>query len=98
MVGRNLDKKQYYITLVVIAFLVMFTVTAIWWTNDRTKIKVDCSIKGIELINVSPYDCYIGDIRFINEFCPVPKDLSCSFELEGLAKLGWEGFKILIDG
>jgi len=76
--------KKYYITLVVISILGLFIITALWWVQDNSKVAGSCSFGGIELINVSPYPCYMD---FVEEYCPVPKDVSCSFEVDGIGQL-----------
>jgi len=78
------NKKDYYITMLVFVFLSLFLITALWWVQDNSKVSASCSFHGIELINVSPNTCHFD---FEAEFCPVPKDISCDFEIQGIGKL-----------
>jgi len=80
-----MDKKRYYITLFTVAFLVLFVLLFVWWQGDNTRIAGRCAITNIELVNVTPSDCWSGD--FATDYCPVPKNIDCSFEIAGLADL-----------
>lgn len=72
-------KTEYYIT-VALAFIVLMGVVFALGSGD---IAGHCSVKGIELTDVSPNKCWYEDIEA--EFCPIPKDIECSFDVQNAA-------------
>ena len=80
-----MDKIVYYSTLIAFVFVIMFAILFSWWQSDTSEISGRCNLEGIELINVSPYECWSND--FVAEYCPKPKKIDCSFEVKGLADI-----------
>ena len=81
----KIDKKMYYITLTVISFLIFLAMVVIWENNDNSHIAGSCNINGIRLVNVTPDKCWNDD--FSKEHCPIPEQIDCSFDVDGLASI-----------
>ena len=62
---------------VLIFFLGIFIGIGLIIVMFNVKVKANCEVYGIELKNVEPAKCYGG---FDNTFCPVPRDVKCSFD------------------
>lgn len=78
-----MDKKQYYVTLFTIAFILLFAILFSWWQSDNSSVVGRCSITGINYVDVSPSRCWIEDVNAT--FCPLPTNIDCSGEVRGLA-------------
>jgi len=89
------DDVRYYITLVMISLLFLYLVTALWWIDDRSSVNGKCSITDINYVDVSPSECWIGNVN--ETFCPLPTNIDCSGEIQGIAKLFVEILKSSID-
>ena len=79
----KIDKKQYYITLFTIAFVLLFVILFSWWQSDNSAVNGGCSITGINYVDVSPSECWNDDINAT--FCPLPTNIECQGEVKGLA-------------
>jgi len=66
---------RFFVIIIVLVFLVVFvTLVVVFSKTDNIDMDGYVSLNNIELVNVSPYDCWNED--FNNEFCPVPHDIT----------------------
>lgn len=79
----ELNKKQYYVTLFTIAFVILTAIFYIWKPNDNSTVIGKCSITGINYVDVSPNVCWNNKIN--SEFCPLPTNIECSGEMKSLS-------------
>ena len=79
------SNKKYYITLTVITLLIFLAIISGWWQSDNSSVSGSCGITGIEYRDVSPNECWNEDINAT--YCPLPKNVVCSFRFSGLADL-----------
>ena len=73
------DILKYFAVVVVIGLL--FAINLI----DNSVINIDCSITGINYVDVSPSECWASNIN--ETFCPLPENIECSGQLKGLSDL-----------
>ncbi len=79
------SNKKYYITLTVIALLVLLAIVNNFWQSDNSSVSGSCGITDIEYRDVSPVECWNEDLN--STYCPLPKNLVCSFTFSGLGDL-----------
>lgn len=82
--------------LTVLFLIMMSTLVFVGFISkeDNSKFEIDCSFNDIEYKNVSPYRCWNPEI--VSEFCPMPKDISCNSNIEGIGELLIKGL-IMMD-
>lgn len=78
-----MDKKQYYVTLFMIVFVLLFAILFSWWQSDNSQLSISCKFNQIELVNLTPDKCW--NEEFSSKYCPIPKDIDCSVDIKGLA-------------
>ena len=84
------NKRMYYITLWIVSILIIFLGILQWWSSDTSEVYGRCSIKGIELQDIRPDECWNTD--FSSKHCPIPEDIECVGKVNGFGDL----IKVLI--
>ena len=78
MKEKNNINKLVIFALCIITFLFVCVLISL----DKTVVNIDCSVKDINLVDVSPDDCW--NPNFSSTHCPIPKDIDCFFSTDDL--------------
>lgn len=76
---------KVWITSLLIILMGSLMIVAFIAKEDNSKAGFGCDINNIEYMDVSPYNCWNPDIN--SKFCPMPKDISCNGDVEGIGEL-----------